>query len=92
MGQGLSRRSFIRSVGAGCIAAGSGLRQVNSLEGARKVMPSWGDSPLVIGLGTWITFNVEPSPELRAARTEVMPAFLDHGAGMVDSSPMSGSA
>jgi len=46
----------------------------------------------VIGMGTWITFNVGPSPDLRAARTEVMRAFLQLGGGMVDSSPMYGSA
>ena len=94
MGQGLSRRSFLRAVGAGWIAAGTGLVPVSSLAGApfRKVIPSSGESLPVIGMGTWITFNVGPSPGLRAARTEVMRAFLGHGGGMVDSSPMYGSA
>ncbi|AGA34611.1 putative oxidoreductase protein [Thioalkalivibrio nitratireducens DSM 14787] len=46
----------------------------------------------MIGMGTWITFNVGPAPELRAARTEVLRTFLARGGGVLDSSPMYGSA
>lgn len=47
---------------------------------------------LVIGLGTWQTFNVGTDPKLLAARTEVIKAFFDMGGGLIDSSPMYGSA
>jgi diketogulonate reductase-like aldo/keto reductase len=43
-------------------------------------------------MGTWITFNVGQDPDLRTSRTEVLRAFLQLGGGMVDSSPMYGSA
>lgn len=46
----------------------------------------------MIGMGTWQTFNVGDDPALRANCTRVMQAFLALGGGMVDSSPMYGSA
>jgi len=91
---GWSRRRFLRAVCGGCAAVGAGLVPLNSVAGApfRKAIPASGEMLPVIGMGTWITFNVGPSPDLRAARTEVMRAFLQLGGGMVDSSPMYGSA
>lgn len=46
----------------------------------------------VIGLGTWRTFNVGSDPQLLAARTELVKAFFALGGGVIDSSPMYGSA
>jgi diketogulonate reductase-like aldo/keto reductase len=46
----------------------------------------------VIGMGTWITFNVGSNQRLRDARTEVLREFFRDGGGMIDSSPMYGSA
>ncbi|MCC5796798.1 MAG: aldo/keto reductase [Methylophaga sp.] len=46
----------------------------------------------VIGLGTWRTFNVGSDPQLMNARAEVVKAFFELGGGMIDSSPMYGSA
>ncbi|WP_430010398.1 aldo/keto reductase [Methylophaga lonarensis] len=46
----------------------------------------------VIGLGTWRTFNVGSDPHLLDARAEVVEAFFELGGGMIDSSPMYGSA
>jgi diketogulonate reductase-like aldo/keto reductase len=43
-------------------------------------------------MGTWITFNVGDDPVARDARTEVLRAFFAAGGGMIDSSPMYGSA
>lgn len=52
-----------------------------------------GDKKLpVIGMGTWRTFNVGSDPELLDARTEVVKAFFELGGGLIDSSPMYGSA
>lgn len=52
-----------------------------------------GDKKLpVIGLGTWRTFNVGTDPKLLDARTEVVRTFFELGGGMIDSSPMYGSA
>ncbi len=46
----------------------------------------------VIGLGSWITFNVGDDAQARVACTEVMRHFFDGGGRMIDSSPMYGSS
>jgi diketogulonate reductase-like aldo/keto reductase len=57
-----------------------------------KKIPSSGLSLPIIGMGTWITFNVGNSERLRNARTDVLREFFKWGGGMIDSSPMYGSA
>ena len=49
------------------------------------------DMPLV-GLGSWITFNVGRDPKLLDESTKVIGAFLEGGGRMIDSSPMYGSS
>ncbi|MFO8156321.1 MAG: aldo/keto reductase [Thiohalospira sp.] len=88
-----SRRTALKMLGAGIAAAGLS-PQLSLADGGgllRKSIPGGGRLP-VIGLGTWRTFNVGSDPELLAARTEVVRAFLEHGGGLIDSSPMYGSA
>jgi diketogulonate reductase-like aldo/keto reductase len=46
----------------------------------------------VIGLGSWITFNVGNDPVARAACAAVMRGFFDAGGRLIDSSPMYGSS
>jgi diketogulonate reductase-like aldo/keto reductase len=46
----------------------------------------------VIGLGSWITFNVGRDAEGRARSAEVMRNFFQLGGRVIDSSPMYGSA
>jgi diketogulonate reductase-like aldo/keto reductase len=46
----------------------------------------------VIGMGSWITFNVGDDPKLRAARVEVLRAFFARGGTVIDSSPMYGTS
>ncbi len=57
-----------------------------------KAIPSSGERLPVIGLGSWITFNVGNDPAARAACAAVMRAFFDDGGRMIDSSPMYGSS
>lgn len=57
-----------------------------------KPIPSSGEALPVIGLGSWITFNVGNDPEARSNCTEVMRHFFALGGRMIDSSPMYGSA
>ena len=59
---------------------------------ATAVVPSSGERLPVVGLGSWITFNVGADPVGRAASAEVMRAFFDGGGRLIDSSPMYGSA
>ncbi len=62
------------------------------LENETRIIPSTGARIPVVGLGTWITFNVGSDPALLARSTRVMEAFFAEGGGMIDSSPMYGSA
>ncbi len=57
-----------------------------------RAVPSSGEALPVIGLGSWITFNVGNDPQARAACTEVMRAFFEAGGRLIDSSPMYGSS
>ena len=59
---------------------------------AKKAISSTGETLPVIGLGTWITFNVGNDRAARDACTEVMRAFFESGGRMIDSSPMYGSS
>ncbi len=61
-------------------------------EQIRKKIPSSGIALPVIGMGTWITFNVGQDIRLRQARVEVLREFFAAGGGMIDSSPMYASA
>ena len=82
----------------GAIAAGAaGLLVPGRPAGAAplpitRAIPSTGEAMPVVGLGSWITFNVGNDPKLLKASAEVIKAFLDGGGRMIDSSPMYGSA
>ncbi len=57
----------------------------------RKI-PSSGELLPLIGLGTWITFNVGSDPTAREQRTQVLRSFFAAGGRLIDSSPMYGSS
>jgi diketogulonate reductase-like aldo/keto reductase len=59
---------------------------------ATRAIPSSGEALPLIGLGTWITFNVGDDAVARDACAEVMRAFFAAGGTMIDSSPMYGSS
>jgi diketogulonate reductase-like aldo/keto reductase len=82
--------------GAAGLAAGSligaapGLAQ--ELPVATRTIPSSGEPVPMVGLGSWITFNVGDDIVLRDECAEVMEAFFAAGGRLIDSSPMYGSA
>ena len=59
---------------------------------ARRPIPSTHEEIPIVGLGTWITFNVGDDPVLRDECAGVMAAFFEAGGRMIDSSPMYGSS
>ena len=59
---------------------------------ATRPIPSTGEALPVVGLGSWITFNVGDDPVLRDECAAVMAAFFDAGGRIIDSSPMYGSS
>ena len=63
-----------------------------SREITRRVIPSSGEKIPVIGMGTWITFDIRQDAFAREGRREVLQNFFAHGGRLIDSSPMYGSA
>jgi diketogulonate reductase-like aldo/keto reductase len=57
-----------------------------------RPIPSSGERLPIVGLGSWITFNVGDDRAARDACTEVVRAFFAAGGRMIDSSPMYGSS
>ena len=57
-----------------------------------RAIPSSGEALPVVGLGSWITFNVGRDEVARNACAEVMRRFFADGGRVIDSSPMYGSA
>ena len=89
----ISRRQAVAVLGAA--VAETILKPIAALAQTRtvtKAIPSSGELIPVVGLGTWITFNVGDDPELREECAGVMKAFFDAGGRMIDSSPMYGSS
>ena len=95
MTENLHRRQWLAlaagmlgSAAAGGVAAATG-------PGAgllHKPVGTSGVSLPVIGLGSWITFNVGDDAQARASCAEVMRHFFQAGGRMIDSSPMYGSS
>jgi diketogulonate reductase-like aldo/keto reductase len=59
---------------------------------ATRAIPSSGEAIPLVGLGTWITFNVGNDRAARDASADVVRAFFVAGGRLIDSSPMYGSA
>jgi len=55
-------------------------------------IPSSGEALPIVGLGSWITFNVGQDAQARAQCVHVVRAFFAAGGRMIDSSPMYGSS
>ena len=89
-----ARRQFLLAIGA----AGAGAILRPGVASAQhdpvltKPIPSTGEALPVVGLGSWITFNVGNDPAGRDACAEVMRAFSEAGGRLIDSSPMYGSS
>ncbi|WP_235971669.1 aldo/keto reductase [Azohydromonas caseinilytica] len=86
------RRALARlaGLGAGLLASAAPAQPVAALP--LRPIPSSRERLPVVGLGTWITFNVGRDAELREECTRVVEAFLAGGGRLIDSSPMYGSA
>ncbi len=57
-----------------------------------RPIPASGETLPVIGMGSWITFDVGGDQAARDQRVEVLRAFFDAGGAMIDSSPMYGTS
>jgi diketogulonate reductase-like aldo/keto reductase len=57
-----------------------------------RAIPSSREALPLVGLGSWITFNVGDDMAARDSCAEVMRAFFEAGGRLIDSSPMYGSS
>ncbi len=90
----LNRRTVLRGLaGAGAAAAlapARGAAQQSPV--LTRPIPSSGEAIPLVGLGTWITFNVGNDRVARDRCADVMRSFFQAGGRMIDSSPMYGSS
>lgn len=88
----LDRRTFVTTASAGAASqlvpfgGGSAVAATPITKAAAGI-----DLP-VIGMGSWLTFDVGRNKRLRQARIKVLDAFFEAGGGMIDSSPMYGTS
>ncbi len=89
-----TRREFIQGSTACALLAGFNPGRLLSQSPSRisKKIPVSGEALPVIGMGSWITFDVNPKGSRQQNRTAIMQKFFDLGGGMIDSSPMYGRA
>jgi diketogulonate reductase-like aldo/keto reductase len=88
-----TRRAVIRAMATA--AAAVLFRPLSALAHPAPItrpIPSTGEQLPVVGLGTWITFNVGDDAELREECAAVMRAFFREGGRVIDCSPMYGSS
>ena len=84
----LPRRQFLATLASGALASSSRAQPVVPV----RVIPSSKQAIPIVGLGSWITFNVGRDAQLREECTRVVQAFLEGGGRVIDSSPMYGSS
>ncbi len=89
----ITRRAVVRGLGIGMsmpFMARPAMSQAAGLM-ARSI-PKTGEALPLVGLGTWITFNVGDDSVLMDECAAVIAAFFEGGGRMIDCSPMYGSS
>ncbi len=88
-----SRRQFIKSTTALSIAGLTSLSaSSNQHELISKPIPNTDEQIPVIGMGSWLTFDIGHEQKLRGQQCQVLAKFFELGGAMLDSSPMYGYA
>jgi len=90
----MHRRKFIGSLA--CVGVGSLWPVLASATPPRglheRIIPSSGEALPVVGLGSWLTFDVLNIGNRRDRCRQVIEAFFERGGRLIDSSPMYGSS
>jgi diketogulonate reductase-like aldo/keto reductase len=86
----MGRRALLGGLAAAVATPSGAAAQARPL--VTRQVPSSGERLPVVGLGSWITFNVGNDPVARDACAEVMRHFFESGGRMIDSSPMYASS
>ena len=90
----LNRRRFLQYI-SGFAASMAAWPRHAAVSASRhtRVIHSSGERIPIIGLGTWLTFGIDPGDkQAMDQREQVVREFLRRGGGVLDSSPMYGNA
>ena len=88
----MRRRDLLLNLVPALGAAGVFAQGAPAARPLTRAIPSSGQELPLVGLGSWITFNVGNDPPARAQCAEVMRNFFAAGGRLIDSSPMYGSS
>ena len=86
----MHRRRFVSLLSAAALLPELSVAQQRA--SLRRPIPKSGETIPVIGMGTWLTFDVGDNRVERARRLAVLEQFFAAGGGVIDSSPMYGRA
>ncbi len=86
----MQRRTFLSTLSAAALLPLHSAAQDRAA--VTRAIPQSGERIPVIGMGTWLTFDVGDNAAERAQRRAVLQRFFAAGGGMIDSSPMYGRA
>jgi len=95
MKNNLSRRELLKLAGYSGLAATlpfSHFLKQNKTMLKRRILSAADEMLPVVGLGTWIQFDVGKSEEDRQPLREVLKSMAEHGGKVIDSSPMYGNS
>jgi diketogulonate reductase-like aldo/keto reductase len=87
----MDRRTALGFISALCGSAALPHATLAQLPSLARPIPSSGERVPVIGLGTWVTFDVTDAAQ-RQVRGEILKGFFATGGHLVDSSPMYGAS
>jgi diketogulonate reductase-like aldo/keto reductase len=87
----MNRRQFLKLTSLGWLAA-SNLNAKSWPAPSYKIIPSSGEKIPMIGMGSFINFNVGNDAQILQQRTELLKNFFSLGGSVIDSSPMYGSS
>jgi len=88
----MKRRTLLFQLASPLAAALAMAQTATPARLASKAIASSGEELPVVGLGSWVTFNVGNDPPARAHCAEVIRNFFAMGGRLIDSSPMYGSS
>src|SRR4051794_37811981 len=88
----MKRRALLLQLLPALASAGALAQGAAAPRPAVRRIPSSGEEIPLVGLGSWITFNVGSDQPARANCAEVMRNFFAAGGRLIDSSPMYGSS
>ena len=85
----ISRRTLNKIIVAGLGLSSTGVSAINLIS---KTIPQSNEVIPAIGMGTWITFDVNPTNNKLDNQLAILNEFFQGGGRMIDSSPMYGFA